>query len=64
MPAKEAQRILAAEHFRSGAEGDPDAFLHPPTHEHSRVKPAGWRKCEGCNPPVHGDPVLVAKGRG
>jgi len=46
-------------------EGDPDDYLHLPTHEHCTAasRPAGWKKCPGCNPPVHGEPVLVAKRR-
>ena len=46
--------------LRAGyCEGDPEAYLHPPGHEHRCVKFPQWRSCPGCNPPVHGSPCLV-----
>ena len=44
-------------------EGDPEAYLHAREHEHWRVKFPGRKTCVGCNPPVHGEPVLIVKGR-
>ena len=42
-------------------EGDPDDYLHPAGHEHLRAPRR--RDCPGCNPPVHGEVVLVGGGR-
>ena len=42
-------------------EGDPDDYLHPVGHEHLRAPRR--RECAGCNPPVHGEVVLVGGGR-
>ena len=44
-------------------EGDVDDYLHRPDHPHRRVHPKEWRLCTGCNPPVHGTPILVTKAR-
>ncbi len=48
-------------------EGDPEEHRHHPAHEHlapgwRRAHPE-WRRCPGCNPPVHGEPVLLTGAR-
>ena len=51
--------------LRAGyCEGNPNEYLHTPGHPHVVKRIAEWRQCPGCNPPVHGQPVLVAKARG
>ena len=42
-------------------EGDPADYLHSPAHEHRSRRPPNWRECQGCLPPVHGEPILVSK---
>ena len=37
--------------------GDPSPYLHPPDHPH--VLEPQFGQCEGCSPPVHGEPALV-----
>jgi hypothetical protein len=45
-------------------EGDPDLVLHKKDHPHcTGPRYWNWRNCPGCNPPVHGQPVLVTKAR-
>ena len=38
--------------------GDPSPYLHPPEHEHTAAPRYG--ECQGCSPPVHGQPALVS----
>jgi hypothetical protein len=40
--------------------GDPQAYLHPPSHPHAH-KPDYSGACFGCLPPVHGDVVLLKR---
>ena len=42
-------------------EGNPEDYLHPPGHPHTQQRIPGWKQCPGCNPPVHGLPVLVSR---
>ena len=37
--------------------GDPRPYFHPPHHPH--VSEPRYGVCEGCSPPVHGQPALV-----
>ena len=49
--------------LRAGfCEGDPADYLHEPSHDHV-VRRVFVRSCPGCKPPVHGQPILVAKPR-
>ena len=49
--------------LRAGfSEGDPATYLHDRMHEHVRFR-RFVPTCHGCKPPVHGQPVLVAKPR-
>ena len=56
--------MVAAMGFR---QGDPSQYLHPPGHPHHgeqwRATNPNWRKCQHCNPPVHGEVVLVSRER-
>ena len=61
-PAARAFDAGRAELSRRGyKEGDPEDHFHSAGHEHLRGPRR--RDCPGCNPPVHGEVVLVGGGR-
>ncbi|KAL3912959.1 MAG: hypothetical protein SGPRY_008154, partial [Prymnesium sp.] len=47
-------RTFADDNFKIG---NPEDFLHLPSHEHKRAP--RYDTCEGCSPPVHGEPLLL-----
>eukprot|EP00965_Chrysotila_dentata_P192177 6175017-Pleurochrysis_carterae.AAC.5 len=69
VPVDTAFEAGRARLLRAGyKEGDPEDHLHHPDHPHPktdfrRCPDGAWRKCWGCNPPVHGQPVLVIRGK-
>ena len=60
LPVEEAFRSACERFKQEGFQfGCPRAYLHPPDHPH--VTAPDFRHCPHCNPPVHGQPLLMRR---